>query len=111
MAPADEIARFRGKYKIGWDKLREQRRARQIELGIVDKAWPLSPRPPEVKAWDTLTPEEQDRFDHMAIYAAVVAHGRVHGRLADACAAWRADNTLIFFLSTTAERRPTEGRS
>jgi arylsulfatase len=75
MAPTNEIARFRGKYKIGWDKLREQRRARQIELGIVDKAWPLSPRSPEVKAWDTLTPEEQDRFDHlMAIYAAVVAH-------------------------------------
>ena len=51
-APQDEIAKFRGKYKIGWDKLREQRHARQIELGVVDKAWPLSPRPPEVQAWD-----------------------------------------------------------
>ena len=58
-APADEIAQFRGKYKIGWDKLREQRHARQMELGVVDKAWPLSPRPDEVKAWDTLSDAEQ----------------------------------------------------
>ena len=55
MAPADEIARFRGKYKIGWDALRQQRHARQIELGIMDKAWALSPRPPEVQAWDSLS--------------------------------------------------------
>lgn len=86
MAPQDEIAKFRGKYKIGWDRLREQRRARQIGLGVVDKAWALSPRPPEVEAWDDLTPAEQDRFDHiMAIYAAVVAHmDRAVGRFVDA---------------------------
>jgi arylsulfatase len=102
MAPAEEIAKFRGKYKIGWDKLREQRRAQQIELGIVDKAWPLSPRPPEVKAWDTVAPEEQDRFDHlMAIYAAVVAHmDAAVGRLVEALRQRGAlDNTLILFLS------------
>jgi len=115
MAPADEIAKFRGKYKIGWDKLREQRHARQIELGIVDKAWPLAPRPPEVKAWDTLTPEEQDRFDHiMAIYAAVVAHmDTAVGRFVQALRQRGAlDNTLILFLSDNggnAEAGP-EGR-
>jgi len=102
MAPADEIAKFRGKYKIGWDKLREQRRARQIELGIVDPAWALSPRPPEVKASESLTPEEQDRFDHiMAIYAAVVAHmDMAVGRFVEALRQRGAlDNTLILFLS------------
>ena len=115
MAPADEIARFRGKYKIGWDKLREQRRARQIERGIVDKAWPLSPRPPEVKAWDAVAPEDQDRFDHlMAIYAAVVAHmDAAVGRLVEALRQRGAlDNTLILFLSDNggnAEAGP-EGR-
>ena len=101
-APQDEIAKFRGKYKIGWDRLREQRHARQIELGIVDKAWPLSPRPPEVKAWDRLAPAEQDRFDHiMAIYAAVVAHmDRAVGRFVDALRQrGELDNTLILFLS------------
>ena len=102
MAPAEEIAKFRGKYKIGWDALRQQRHARQIELGVMDKAWALSPRPPAVKAWGSLTPKEQDRFDHiMAIYAAVVAHidtavGRLVGTLRQR---GELDNTLLFFLS------------
>jgi arylsulfatase len=101
-APQEEIARWRGKYNMGWDKLREQRHAKQIELGIVDKAWPLSPRPDAVKAWESLTPAEQDRFDHiMAIYAAVVEHmDRSVGRLVDALKQRGVlDNTLIFFLS------------
>jgi arylsulfatase len=101
-APPEDIARFRGKYKVGWDKLRQQRHARQIEMGIVDRAWPLSPRPPEVQAWESLTAQEQDRFDHiMAIYAAVVSHmdasvGRLVAALKDR---GELDNTLILFLS------------
>jgi len=101
-APPEDIAKFRGKYMIGWDKLREQRHARQKELGIVDKAWPLSPRPEEVEAWEKLTPEQQDRFDHiMAIYAACVAHmDTAVGRLADALKQRGVlDNTLILFMS------------
>lgn len=101
-APQDEIAKFRGKYKIGWDKLRLSRHARQIELGIMDKAWPLSPRPPEVRAWDEVPAAEQDRFDHiMAIYAAVVAHmDQSVGRFVDALRQRGVlDDTLILFLS------------
>lgn len=101
-APQEEIAAFRGKYKMGWDKLREQRHARQIELGIMEKSWPLSPRPSEVKAWDTLPAEQQDRFDHiMAIYAAVVAHmDSSIGRLVEALKTRGVlDNTLILFMS------------
>ena len=52
-APADVIAHYRGKYMVGWDKLREERHARQIEMGIVDPVWPLSPRPADSPAWDT----------------------------------------------------------
>jgi arylsulfatase len=101
-APADEIAKFRGKYKIGWDKLREQRHARQKELGVVDKSWPLSPRPDRVQAWDNLSDKDKDRFDHiMAIYAACVAHmdtavGRVIAALKERGV---LDNTLIMFMS------------
>lgn len=101
-APADEIAKFRGKYKAGWDKLREQRHTKEIDLGIVDKSWPMAPRPENVKAWDALTPEQQDRFDHiMAIYAACVAHiDTAVGRLVAALKErGTLDNTLIFFMS------------
>jgi arylsulfatase len=102
MAPPDEIAKFRGKYQLGWDKLRDQRHAKQIELGIVDKAWPLAPRPNVVPAWDALSAAEQDRFDHiMAIYAACVNHmDAAVGRLVEALRQRGVlDNTLILFLS------------
>jgi arylsulfatase A-like enzyme len=102
MAPPDEIAKFRGTYRAGWDKLRERRHARQIELGIVDKAWGMTPRPEAVKAWDDLTPDQQDRFDHiMAIYAACLSHVDIAvGRFVDALRErGELENTLLFFLS------------
>ncbi|MCX6878095.1 MAG: arylsulfatase [Verrucomicrobia bacterium] len=102
MAPPDDIAKFRGKYMLGWDQLRKQRHAKQITLGIVDQAWPLAPRPPELKAWDSLSAAEQDRFDHiMAIYAACVNHmDAAVGRLVAALRQRGVfDHTLIVFLS------------
>ncbi len=101
-APADEIERFRGKYQMGWDRLRGQRHAKEIELGVVDKTWPLSPRPAEVRAWESLNAAEKDRFDHiMSIYAAVVQHmDTAVGHLVDALKQRNAlDNTLILFMS------------
>jgi arylsulfatase len=101
-APEEDIAKYRGKYKIGWDKLREQRYAKQISLGITDKTWPLSPRAEAVKEWNSLTPAEQDRFDQiMAIYAACVdrmdqAVGRLVASLRERGV---LDNTLILFMS------------
>ena len=102
MAPEEEIARFRGKYKIGWDELRQRRYARQIELGIMEKRWALSPLPPSVRPWADVSPAEQERFDHiMSIYAAVVSHmdsavGRLVASLKDR---GLLDNTLVLFLS------------
>jgi arylsulfatase len=101
-APAEDIAKFRGKYKMGWDKLREERHARQKELGVVDPAWPLSPRPDAVQAWDDLSEKEKDRFDNiMAIYAACVSHmDTAVGRMvAGLKRRGLLDNTLIFFMS------------
>ncbi len=101
---ADEadIAKFRGSYAAGWDRLREARHKRQIDMGIVDKAWPLSPRPDTVRAWDSLSAEEKDRFDHiMAVYAAVVWRmDRAMGALVEGLKKRGAlDNTLILFMS------------
>jgi arylsulfatase len=102
MAPQKTIAKYRGKYMQGWDKLREARHRRQIEMGLVDPAWPLCPRPPEVPAWDSLSQQEQDRYDQMmAIYAAMIDRldfniGRIVAHLKDRGV---FDNTLILFLS------------
>ena len=101
-APREDIERYRGRYKAGWDALREQRHARQIAMGIVEGKWPLSPRPKKVRAWNDLAPEQQDRFDEMmAVYAACVARmDRAVGRLVDALEQDGClDDTLILFLS------------
>ena len=36
MAPADLIAKHRGRYRAGWDRLREARYRRQIKMGLID---------------------------------------------------------------------------
>ncbi|MCI0332019.1 MAG: arylsulfatase [Planctomycetes bacterium] len=71
--PQADIDRYRGKYMVGWDKLRDERHRRQIEMGLVDPKWPLSARPPDVPAWDSLNDKDKEHFDHiMAIYAAMI---------------------------------------
>ncbi len=101
-ARAEEIAKFRGAYREGWDELARRRWARQLELGLASPAWTPAIRPAEVTAWDSLSPEEQDRFDHlMAVYAATVH--LMDRSVGDLVAGLRErdvlDNTLILFLS------------
>jgi arylsulfatase len=101
-APADVIARHRGRYRAGWDRLREERHRRQIEMGLVDPIWPLAPRPADVPAWDSLSDADRDRFDSiMAVYAAMIecidtSVGRLVAGLRDRGV---LDDTLILFLS------------
>jgi arylsulfatase len=72
-APKEDIARYRGKFMVGWDKLREERHKRQIEMGLVDPKWPMTPLPPDVPAWDTVSEKDKDRFDNiMTIDAAMI---------------------------------------
>jgi arylsulfatase len=101
-APADAIARYRGKYMQGWDQLREERHARQLQMGIVDARWPLSRRPDESPAWETLDPDRQKRFDQiMSVYAAMIdcldhSMGRLVAGLKER---GLLEDTLILFLS------------
>ncbi len=101
-APAEVIAKYRGKYLAGWDLLREERHARQIAMGIVDAKWPLAPRPEDSPAWDTRTTEQRERFDQiMAVYAAMVESlDRSTGLLVDGLKErGLLDDTLLLFLS------------
>jgi arylsulfatase len=100
--PKADFDRYRGKYKVGWDKLREARYRRQIEMGLVDPKWPLSPLPPDVPAWDTLDENQQDRYDKlMAVYAAMIDRlDRSIGTLVEGLKARdQLDNTLILVLA------------
>lgn len=97
-----DIAKYRGKYREGWDALRARRYAKQKELGIVDPQWQLSPRDPVAKPWTEVAKADQDEWDQrMAVYAAMIdCMDQGIGRVLDAVRKIGAENnTLVLFLS------------
>lgn len=57
----------------GWEQFRQRRYERQIELGLIVPAWPLSPPSPGVPAGESLDEAKRDELDlKMAVYAAMV---------------------------------------
>ncbi len=99
----EDIAKYRGKYMIGWDELRRRRLERQKELGIVREDCGLTPRDPEIKPWDTV--DSKENWDlRMAVYAAMVDRmDQSIGRILEA-ERRKGDeqNTLVIFLSDNA---------
>jgi arylsulfatase len=96
----EDIARYRGRYRQGWDALRAERHRRMIELGIVERRWAITERDASVAAWQ----EEKDKAwqeRRMEVYAAMVDRMDQNiGRLLRALEETRQlDNTLILFLS------------
>lgn len=97
----EDIAKYVDRYKVGWDVLREERFARQKELGLFGDHVQLSPRDRRVPAWDSLTPEQQHDFTmRMAIYAAQIdAVDRGIGRVVEALKqAGEFENTVIMIM-------------
>lgn len=69
--PADRIARWKGKFDGGWDKLREASLARQLAMGIVPPGTKLAPKPAAIKDWAALSDDERTLFARQAeVYAA-----------------------------------------
>jgi arylsulfatase len=102
MAPEATIAKYRGKYRAGWDELHAARHGRQVELGLVDSQWQPAARPASMPAWNSLSADEQQRYDDMmAIYAAMIDEiDRNMGKLVAALEErGQLENTLILFLS------------
>jgi arylsulfatase A-like enzyme len=97
-----DIAKYRGKFKAGWDALRQQRYRRMVDMKIVDASWPLPARDAAEMAWAEVNPAYIDWFDErMAVYAAMVEQmDRGVGAIMNAVQA-RADrdNTIVLFLS------------
>jgi arylsulfatase A-like enzyme len=118
--PAD-IARHRGRYDAGWDRLREERFARQVDLGFFPPGAPLPDRNREagweVEPWESHTPEERDRFArYQEVYAAMVDNVDQNlGRLLGAIEALgELDDTVVVFASdngATGEGGATGTRS
>ncbi|MSU47678.1 MAG: arylsulfatase [Opitutus sp.] len=95
----EDIAKYRGKYRKGWDELRRERHARQIAMGIVDPKWKLPPADSKSYDWAGANQDWEDL--RMATYAAMVDRmdqniGRVLQTLKELGI---EDNTVVMFLS------------
>ncbi|MBL7865895.1 MAG: arylsulfatase [Cyclobacteriaceae bacterium] len=100
-APKEFIAKYKGKFSQGWDKLREETLERQKKLGVVPQGTVLAPKPEAIKDWDQLTADERRLFERqMEVFAGFGEHTDSQvGRLLDALEArGELDNTLIFYI-------------
>ncbi|HEY8505844.1 MAG TPA: sulfatase-like hydrolase/transferase [Gemmataceae bacterium] len=101
-AKPEDIAKYEGRYDEGWDQVRQERYERQLELGVIDRRWKLSPRDPRARAWESLPQEKRrDLARRREIYAAQIDCidqnvGRLVAKLKELGV---FENTLILFLS------------
>jgi arylsulfatase A-like enzyme len=99
--PKEWIAKYKGKFDEGWDKLREETLARQIKLGVVPPGTKLAPKPAAIKDWATLGADEKKLFARqMEVFAGFGEYADTEiGRLIAAIkATGQLDNTLIFYI-------------
>ena len=101
-APEPWLSKYRGSYDGGYEELRAKRASAAKRMGLV----PDSPQTPEryhmLKAWDSLSKEEQELGARgMEVYAGMVSnmdyhYGRVEAFLKDI---GEYDNTIVIFMS------------
>jgi arylsulfatase A-like enzyme len=99
--PKEWIAKYKGKFDQGWDKLREETLARQISLGVVPQGTNLAPKPEAIKDWAALTADEKKLFTRqMEVFAGFGEYTDVEiGRLIEAIeGTGQMDNTLVFYI-------------
>jgi len=98
-APEASVQKYMEMYREGWEKLREERYARMLEMGIIDRErWPLPEKEPRVRDWESVD-HKPWRIRNMAVYAAMVDHmDRAVGRIVDALKrTGQLDSTLIVY--------------
>ncbi|MDW6005225.1 arylsulfatase [Vibrio mangrovi] len=98
--PKSYIEAYKGKYDMGWDKLRQQRFERQKKMGIIPADTKLPAREKGDLAWDSLDDQHKRVFARfMETYAGFLTHtdeqiGRLVKHLKET---GQYDNTLIVF--------------
>jgi arylsulfatase len=111
--PKEWIEKFKGKFDLGWNEMREQIFANQKKLGVIPADAELTPWPDDLPQWDTLDADSKKLFARQAeVFAAYVAYsdheiGRVIQAVDDL---GKLDNTLIIYIEgdngTSAEGSP-----
>lgn len=97
-APDDYLAKYRGRFDMGWDQARQMILENQKRLGIVPEDTELTERPEDIPSWNSLSAEEKKLYTRqMETFAAQLDHvdyqiGRVISNLERI---GELDNTLI----------------
>ena len=100
-APPEWIEKFKGKFDMGWNAMRDQIFANQKQLGVIPANTQLTPWPDDLPKWDSLDPESKKLFAHQAevfaAYASYTDHeiGRVLQAVDDM---GKLDNTLVIYI-------------
>jgi len=101
-APVEDIEKYKGKFDKGWDQIRQHRRKKLIDCGLINSSEPLSERPSTIPAWDELSKKEQEHWaKYMEVHAAMIDRvdqniGRLIAHLKES---GQYENTVFFFLS------------
>ncbi len=98
-AHEEDIAKYKGRFDAGWDKLREERLARLVRDGVIRPSWQLTDRDPTQPPWEEADDREW-RSRCMEVYAAQIDRmdqgiGRIIQALEETD---QLENTLIVFL-------------
>ena len=108
-APAETIAKYKGKYDAGYEAIRTARFERMKAMGLIDPKWKLSPPPAkwsdqEHQAWEARC---------MEVYAAQIDRmDQGIGKILEALAtAGQLENTLILFLHDNGGCAESNGRT
>jgi arylsulfatase len=100
-APKEWIAKYKGEFAGGWDKLREETFARQKKLGVIPAGTQLTPRPAEIPAWDGMSADQKRLFERqMETFAGFGEHtdNEVGRLVAQLETIGELENTLFFYI-------------
>jgi arylsulfatase len=100
-APQEYIDKYMEMYNDGWDELRANRYARQVEKGLMPAGLELPPNP-AARDWNSLSDEEKKvQAKKMAVYAAMLEHldNSIGNLMAYLDEIGELDNTLIILKS------------
>ena len=94
----EDIEKYKGRYDEGWEVIRAARYQRQLEMGLIDPKWKLSPR--DAEPWSEAKNKEWE-IRLMEVYAAMVDRlDQGLGRVIEALEKREMmDNTLILFIA------------
>jgi len=108
-APAEEIAKYKGKYDGGYEPIRRARFERLKQMGLINPKWDLSP---QAEDWSRVR-DKQWEARCMEVYAAMVDRmDQGIGRIVETLSHnGKLDNTLLLFMEDNGGNYEPMGRN